>query len=63
MKNNMYNLMHQLTQEQKSLWRIEDEYQKDAGSSKAVKAFWKKLATEKRAHVAELTAFIKAELK
>lgn len=59
----MYNLMHQLTQEQKSLWRIEDEYQKDAGSNKVIKAFWKKLATEKRAHVTELTAFIKSELK
>lgn len=63
MKNNMYNLMHQLTQEQKSLWRIEDEYQKDAGSNKTVKAFWKKLASEKRTHVTELTALIKAEMK
>lgn len=57
--NTLYNLMTQLTQEAKSLWRIEDQYIKDA-KDKELKAFWKEYALEKKAHIAELQTLIKA---
>lgn len=59
--NNLYNLMTQLTQESRSLWRIKNEYVKDA-KDKELKAFWKELATEKEALVEDLKLIIKAEL-
>jgi hypothetical protein len=60
--NNVYNLMNQMTQESKSLWRIKKLYVKDA-KSKASKAFWSKMIKDKESHVKELRALIKAELK
>lgn len=60
-QNNTYNLMHQLTQESKSLWRIQNNYTNEALSDEE-KAFWTKLATEKEAHIVELKALIKKAL-
>lgn len=60
--NNTYNLMMQLTQEAKSLWRIKDQYMKDAEESDECLAFWKKMAADKEAHIAELEALVKADL-
>lgn len=41
--NNLYNLMLQMVEEHKALWRIEDEYIKDAKSSPETKKLWQKL--------------------
>ncbi|MEI8224256.1 MAG: hypothetical protein WCG20_04020 [bacterium] len=60
--NNLYNLMTQLTQESRSLWRIKNEYSKDA-KDKELKVFWKELAAEKEALVEDLKLIIKAELE
>lgn len=63
MKNNtLYNLMTQLTQESRSLWRIKNEYVKDA-KDKELKAFWKELADEKESLIEDLKLIIKAELE
>jgi hypothetical protein len=59
--NNSYNLMHQLTQESKSLWRITNNYQNEALSDEE-KVFWQKLAVEKEGHIAELKQLIKKSL-
>ena len=59
--NNLYNLMTQLTQEARSLWRIKNEYQKDA-KGKELKAYWKELALEKETHIADLKKLIQAYL-
>lgn len=59
--NNLYNLMTQLTQESRSLWRIKNEYVKDA-KDKELKAFWKTYSAEKESHIADLKALIKAYL-
>ena len=56
--NNEYNLMHQLTQESKSLWRIKNNYQAEAVSDEE-NAFWMKLAQEKEATITELKELIK----
>ena len=50
--------MHQLTQESKSLWRITNNYQKEALGEEE-QAFWTKLAADKEAHIVELKNLIK----
>lgn len=60
--NNTYNLMTQMTQESKSLWRIKKNYIKEA-KSKALKDFWTKVAKEKEVHLKEMKTLLKAELK
>lgn len=55
--------MHQMTQEAKSLWRIGDEYIKDAAKTPAIKKFWQEMKREKEKHIEDLRALIKAELK
>ena len=60
--NNTYNLMTQMTQESKSLWRIKKQYIKEA-KSKELKALWTKMAKEKELHLKEMKALLKAELK
>lgn len=61
--NNLYNLMTQLTQEARSLWRIKNDYIKDAGKSKEMKAFWTEVALEKEALIADLRKIIAAEIE
>jgi hypothetical protein len=56
--NNLYNLMTQLVQEQKSLWRIEHEYMLDAGADKELKMFWSEVAEEKSILIEDLQAII-----
>ncbi len=56
--NNMYNLMNQLTQESKSLWRMEHDYMKDAGKDTELKKFWAYYAKEKEAHIKDLQSLI-----
>lgn len=55
--------MTQLVQEQKSLWRIKDEYSKDAGKNKELKAFWAEIAAEKELLIEDLLAVIKMEVE
>jgi hypothetical protein len=60
--NHLYNLMLQLVQEQKSWWRIKNEYQKDLGDCTTCQAFWQKLEKDKEAHSKELLALIKQHI-
>ena len=60
--NNLYNLMLQMVQENKSLWRIKNEYKKDAKTCKTCKAFWDKLEASKEKHINELEALIKKHM-
>ena len=55
--------MIQLVQENKSLWRIKNEYLKDAeGCNSECIEYWKALATEKEKHVNDLMALIKKNM-
>jgi hypothetical protein len=56
--NNIYNLMHQLTQESKSLWRIKNNYL-DESTSNEEKDFWMELERDKEAQVEKLKELIK----
>lgn len=62
LKNNLYNLMLQLTQENKSLWRIKNHYLSEAEGDAECTEFWKKLEADKEAHVAEILALVKKDL-
>jgi len=42
LNNHVYNLLLQMTEEHKSLWRIKNHYLKDAKRRKTCLAFWKK---------------------
>ncbi len=60
--NSLYDLMIQFVEESKSLWRLQDEYPKNAAEDAELAAFWSKLAADKAAHLAELKSLIKARL-
>ncbi len=59
--NNLYNLMNQMTQESKSLWRIKNIYHTEA-ESEELKAFWAKQAEQKEQAITELKELIKNAL-
>jgi len=59
LENHLYNLVEQLAHENKSLWRIKNNYQKDAGDCHDCAAFWKDLEQDKEKHVRDLMALIK----
>lgn len=61
--NNLYNIMTQLVQEQKSLWRIKNDYLKDASKDKELKGFWIEVAKEKELLIEDLKAIAKIELE
>ena len=61
--NHTYNLLEQLVDESKSLWRISKRYKQDAGDCAQCQAFWEKLDEDKEEHIEELTELIKAHLK
>jgi hypothetical protein len=61
-ENNLYNLMTQLTQEAKSLWRIQNNYQTDANGNEELSTFWTKLAADKEQHIQELKELIKKQM-
>jgi len=61
--NNTYNLMEQAVEESKSLWRIKEQYKKDALGSNDCLAFWSKLEHDKEDHIRELKKLIKAHLE
>jgi len=62
LNNHVYNLLLQMTEEHKSLWRIKKEYLKDARACKTCLVFWKKIAKEKEKHIVELHKLIKKHL-
>lgn len=62
MNNHDFNIINQLVQEQKSLWRIENHYIQEAQDKDELK-FWKKMKTQKTKAIAELSAMTKKGLK
>ena len=58
MDNYLYNLMNQLTTEQRSLWRIQNHYINES-STEEERIFWKNLVSEKENYIKELKELIK----
>jgi uroporphyrinogen-III synthase len=61
MNNHDFNLVNQLVQEQKSLWRIENHYITES-KNKDEEKFWKKMKTQKTKAVVEISAMMKKSL-
>jgi len=57
MDNHLFNLMNQMTQEHKSLWRIKKQYLEDASDCQQCQEMWQKLAEDKEAHIGRTGAF------
>ena len=62
LENHLYNLMLQMTEEHKSLWRIKKHYKEDAQGCEECLVFWNKLEKDKEEHIKELTELIKKHL-
>ncbi len=62
LKNHLYNLMEQIIEESKSLWRINNTYKKDASGCSSCTALWDKLEKDKEDHINELRELIKTHL-
>lgn len=54
--------MLQYTVEARSLWRIKDDYMKDADNSPESKKLWEKLIKDKTEHLSEIRELIKKEI-
>lgn len=61
--NNAYNLLMQLTQEHKTLWRIKNSYKKDANACSQCQEFWCKLEKEGEERIACLEELLKPHMK
>jgi len=60
--NHIYNLMAQMVQENKSLWRIKDKYLADSINCPECQMFFKSLAQKKEDTITELYMLIKSEV-
>ncbi len=60
--NNTYNLLLQLTEENKCLWRIKNNYLADSTPCDECKEFWQKLEKEKEGCIKKLTELVKKQL-
>lgn len=60
-QNNLHNIMTQMVQEQKSLWRIEKFYIGEAETVEE-KALWEAMKEDKKKHIEEFKQLIKAHL-
>lgn len=60
--NHTYNLLEQLSEELKSLWRIKKNYPEDAGGCEHCISFWKDLEKQKEKNVESLTELLKTHL-
>lgn len=62
LNNHLYNLLLQMTEEHKSLWRIKKSYLKDSGKCRECVTFWKKMTAEKEKQISALQRLIKRHL-
>lgn len=60
--NHVYNLMKQLVQENKSLWRIKNNYLKDSEGCDECQIFWEKMGETKEEKIKELEELIKKHI-
>ncbi len=54
--------MAQAVEESQSLWRIKNEYKKDAGDCDECKEFWEKLEKDKQQHIKDLQELISSHI-
>jgi len=62
LSDHVYNLMEQIVDESKSLWRISKTYKQEAGDCAQCRALWEKLAEEKASHIEQLEELIRRHI-
>jgi len=62
LENHFYNLMQQLVEESKGLWRIRKMYRQDSSNCQMCQDFWDKLEKKKESQVRELEKLVKAHI-
>lgn len=60
--NDVYNLMEQLVEESKSLWRIKRHYKEDAADCDECRRFWDILEKDKEQHIQDLEELLRSHL-
>ena len=60
--NNTYNLMEQLEIENRSLWRIKNDYKNDASTDNESKQLWNFIEKDKEEVVRRLTEKVRQRL-
>jgi len=60
--NHAYNLMSQIVEDHRSLWRMRDMYENDSGECMGCREMWKKMADEREAELDKLVEQLKAHL-
>lgn len=60
--NHIYNLMLQMTEENKSLWRIKNHYMGDSSGCQDCKSFWEAMEKDKEDHIDKLMSLIKSHV-
>ena len=62
LENNLYNLAQQITIENKSLWRIKNNYKNDSAMDNEAKQVWNFIEKDKEELVKMLTEKLKERL-
>jgi hypothetical protein len=62
LENHVYNLMMQLVQENKSLWRINEHYMNDSDCD-SCREFWENLAAQKSENIRDLEMLISEHME
>lgn len=62
LENHLYNLLEQIVEESKSLWRVRT-YKKDAGDCTQCQPFWDRVEKDKEQYISELNELIKNHLR
>lgn len=60
-----FDVLNQLSQESKSLWRIQNEYLPDAREAGATECieFWERMAEDKQQHIEKLTELLQTVME
>ena len=61
--NHTYNLMSQIVEDHRSLWRMRDMYENDSGECAECRELWKRLADSREKEVDLLVRMLKGHLK
>lgn len=63
LNNHAYDLLAQLTEEHKSLWRMREMYESDSDRCPQCQEFWQQMEEQKLRNVAELEEMLKNHLQ
>ncbi|MBI2446102.1 hypothetical protein HYV43_06975 [Candidatus Micrarchaeota archaeon] len=63
LNNHAYDLLSQLTEEHKSLWRMREMYESDSDRCPQCQEFWQRMEEQKLRNVSELEELLKSHLQ